>query len=165
MNAACHRAKLIERLAKWHGAKKVYAEVAIAKSGARYAGGRSHARARASQKVDALPREPAPGWRWVLSRFRAALTASRDRRLAPGFKVVQLKQQTIQRAELGMREVRRIQKLVEPPAPVFRRQDWPAEVSCQCGYHHARNVRDVLVKEHTHVRPRLMLACEFCVYV
>ncbi|BFG81453.1 hypothetical protein PTKU46_94870 [Paraburkholderia terrae] len=76
-----------------------------------------------------------------------------------------MKQQTIQRAELGVREVSRIQKLVEPPAPVFRRQDWPAEVSCQCGYHHACNVRDVLVKEHTHARPRLLLACELYVYV
>ncbi|WP_207634740.1 hypothetical protein, partial [Paraburkholderia hospita] len=64
-----------------------------------------------------------------------------------------MKQQNIQRAELGVREVSRIQKLVEPPAPVFSRQDRPAEVSCQCGYHHACNVRDVLVKEHTHVRP------------
>jgi hypothetical protein len=26
-------------------------------------------------------------------------------------------------------------------------------------------VRDVLVKEHTHARPRLLLACELCVYV
>ena len=48
-----------------------------------------------------------------------------------GLKVVQLKQQTIQRAELGTRQVSPIQKLVEPSAPVFSRQDWPAEVSYQ----------------------------------
>ena len=138
--------------------------MAIAKSGARHAGGRSRRKARALQNVDASPRNLLR-WRWALSRFRTALTASRDRRPAPGFKVVQLKQQTIQRAELGVREVGRIQKLVEPPAPVFRRQDWPAEVSCQCGYHHACNVRDVLIKEHTHVRPVCFWPATFCVYV
>lgn len=88
------------------------------------------------------------------SRFQATRTsASCWRRSAPGLKVVQLKQQTIQRAELDARQVSAIQKLVEPFAPVFSRQNWPAGISYQRWHHHACNMRDVLVKEHTHVRP------------
>ena len=50
-----------------------------------------------------------------------------------GLKVVQLKQQTIQRAELGTRQVSPIQKLVEPSAPIFSRQNRAARVSEDVG--------------------------------
>jgi hypothetical protein len=44
--------------------------------------------------------------------------------------------------DLSAREVCRIQKLVEPPASIFSRQDWPAEASYQWRHHHACNMRD-----------------------
>jgi hypothetical protein len=79
------------------------------------------------------------GWPWTAwGRFDRCRDFERHGHVLPpwrgpalGFKVFQLKQKTIQRAELGARQMSRIQKLVKPSTPVFSRQDWPAEVSYQ----------------------------------
>jgi hypothetical protein len=65
---------------------------------------------------------------------------------------IELAKQTIQCVQLGARQMGGIQKLVEPGAPVTRRQDRSASALGQAGRHHRRNVCDLLSQEHQFVR-------------